>query len=216
MMNRGMIILLWALVLSAPALSQATEQAEVLSAMQNFERAAAGDKDAVEEAMAQFAALREAEPKSPVYLARLGSLMTMQGRDAWTPWKKMSYTERGLDNIDEALASLSSGHDARKVGDIHVGLDTRYTAAVTFSSIPKFFNRWAQAERLLNEITQLAVFGETDKAFQAQVWLTRAQLAKRRERHDESTQWLRKAVALAPQSEAGQQAGILLAGGGGK
>lgn len=213
MMKRFMIIALsWPMLLDV-ALAQTPD---VQTAMQYFDQAAAGDSKAVDVAIAQFKALSENQPQSPVYKVRLGSLITMQARDAWAPWKKMSYTERGLDLIDEALEGLRPEHDSLPMGNIYVGLDVRYTAAVTFSSIPKFFNRWAQAERLLKAITEQAEFAKTSNGFQAQVWLTRAQLAKQRERPDLYTQWLRKVVALAPESEAGKQASMLLAEGTGK
>ena len=205
------------LLLSTTALAQdAGQTANVQLAMQSFERAAAGDKDAVEEAVARFKALGESQAQSPWYKARLGSLTTMQARDAWAPWKKMGYTEKGLDLIDEALGALAPEHDGKALGNNFVGLDVRYTAAVTFSSIPKFFNRWAQAERLFKEITQQAEFANTSKAFQAQVWLGRAQLAKQREQRELYTQWLRKAADLAPASEAGKQARTLLLGRAGQ
>ncbi|MDH5360782.1 MAG: hypothetical protein OEX03_09470 [Gammaproteobacteria bacterium] len=180
-------------------------------AFENFERAAAGDKAAVELAIEQFETLLKGDPQQPVYEARVGSLTTMQARDAWAPWKKMSYSEQGLERIDLALDTLTDVHDQQQIEQRFVSLDVRYTAAVTFSSLPRFFNRWGQAERILAEMLQSPLLAKTPVEFRASVWLSRARLAQQRQELPLYKEYLQKVIELAPNSKPGIAARKLLA-----
>jgi len=50
-----------------------------------------------------------------LFLAYQGSSYTLVGRDAWMPWNKIGYTEKGLDMIGKALRMLKPKHDFEKM-----------------------------------------------------------------------------------------------------
>lgn len=181
------------------------------TALSNFNKAAAGDASAVGLAREQFQTLLNQYPEQPLYEARLGSLITMQARDAWAPWKKMSFSEQGLEYIDTALERLNTKHEKQMIADLNVSLDVRYTAAITFSNLPRFFNRWGQAERILRQLTEAELLQQAPAVFQAQVWWARAQLAKQREKMQEHKIFLQKVIELDASSPAAIQARTLLA-----
>ena len=181
------------------------------AALKTFQQAASGDKAAVGQGIEQYKALLRLQPTQVMYKARLGSLTTMLARDAWAPWKKMSYTEQGLEYIDIALDGLTAKHQQQQIGGLNVAIDVRYTAVVTFSNLPDFFHRWGHAERLLAQITEEANFTESPGGFQAEVWLLRARLAQKRDRISEYQRYLKKVLAVDADSAAGKQAQYLLA-----
>jgi tetratricopeptide (TPR) repeat protein len=183
------------------------------TAIAQFERAVDGDKNAVQSALQAFEDLAKQSPEHPFLEARIGSLMTMQARDAWAPWNKMRYAEQGLDRIDRALERLRTKDDVVRLIDLPVSYDVYLTAASTFVALPGFFNRLGQAERLLKKLTKHAHFSETVNSFQAAVWLTRAKVAQRQNRKSDYKRYLKQALALDPQGKPGQQARFLLSQG---
>lgn len=210
-MKYSISIVLLATCLLGASIPSYAKAASATQAFNSFERAAGGDESAVTIAIEQFEELLKQQPSHPMYEARIGSLITMQARDAWAPWKKMSYSEQGLERIDLALDSLTEMHDQQRIEKYIVSLDVRYTAAVTFSSLPKFFNRWGEAERLLQQLVQDALLEQAPASFKAQVWMTRAQLARQREELPLYKEYLHKVVSVSADSPQGIQAEHLLA-----
>jgi len=191
---------LFALSRWAPPVAQAAEAAPAafVAAQADFERVLAGDAAAHQRAHAQFEKLVEAEPGNPLYLAYLGSTFAIQGREAWAPWTKMKLAEKGLGLLDKALALLTPEHDHQAVRGIPISAEVRLNAAVTFLAVPGFMNRTEPARVVLADALASPSFAATPGTFQARLLAQGALLAKRDKKAAQEAEYLRRAVAAAP------------------
>jgi len=122
------------------------------SAQADFARANAGESGAATDAAEKLTKLVAAEPGNPLLLAYLGSAESMQGRDAWAPWKKMKFVETGLADIDRALALLKPEHAQAPASGVSIAEEVKVTAASTFLGLPGFFNRTEAGTKLAHEL----------------------------------------------------------------
>ena len=127
-----------------------TAEAGFTRALEIVQSARAGDKNAVEPAIAAFEALARSAPPQPVYAAHLGSALTLKGRDAWMPWSTIRHVEQGTDRIDAALAAVKPEHDHELLRGVPVSVETQFVAASTFIRIPDaIFHRRAEGKQLI-------------------------------------------------------------------
>lgn len=181
----------------------AATEAAFEPAFQHFMMASAGNKDAVDKAADEFAALLKAEPASPVLLAYAGAAVAMRAGTTAMPWKKMGYAEDGLAQIDKALALLTPAHDAPMQHGTPGSLEVRYIAANTFLAVPGFMNRGARGAKLLNEVMANPLFAAAPLPFKGQVWMRAAALAAKEERSADAQRLWNEVIAQgAPQAEA--------------
>ncbi|MEY8877677.1 MAG: hypothetical protein AB9M60_14295 [Leptothrix sp. (in: b-proteobacteria)] len=181
---------------------------EYLAAFQTFQRAAQGDAAAVEPAAEQLGALSRARPGDPLSLAYAGSATTLRATTTLLPWRKMSYAEDGLAQLDKALALLGPAHDVQRVRGSAVSLETRFTAARTFLALPEMFHRGARGQRLLDEVLTSPLLPSAALPLRGEVWLKAGQLAAQQQRPADARRWFGLVIAQqAPQ--AGQAAAQL-------
>jgi tetratricopeptide (TPR) repeat protein len=194
----------------AAALTQEEATAEFFRARESSALARKGDTSATERAFDQFARLTEANPQQPLYRAYYGSMYTIKARDAWFPFTKLRNVDAGTDLIGKALAALTPEHDKESIGGVAVSLETRLVAASTFASIPKAFGRYQQAKDVLADLLASPVFGSSPPAFQAAVYVQAAKIALKDEAAEPARANLQKAVEVAPNSPAADEARALL------
>ena len=181
----------------------ATPEAAFRPAFQQFQAARNGDGAAVERAAEQFSELLKADPGNPVLMAYAGAAMSMKSRDAMLPWKKMSYAEDGLAQIDKALALLQPAHDAPLQNHTPGSLETRFIAASTFLSMPGMFNRGARGAALLAQVRSSPLLPQAAPGFQGAVLMRSAQQALQDKRLDDARRDLNALIdAHLPQAEA--------------
>ena len=192
------IPLLWAFATALPA---DTTPADFLTAQTQFDLGFAGDDAALDKAYALFEKLLTEQPGHPLYLAYLGSAMTLKSRAAWMPWNKLKYVEQGLHFIDKGLAQLKPEHDHALLRDVPVSIETRLVAISTFLGIPGFFNRFDSAKELLQSTLAAPAFAAAPPTVQASVYLQAAQAARQDKKPAEERGFLDKVLALAPLSE---------------
>ncbi|MBV8031214.1 MAG: hypothetical protein JO035_06870 [Betaproteobacteria bacterium] len=122
-------------------------------AAQLAQRAAGGDTSAVEGSIEAFQGLVAQAPANPLYRTYLGMTLSLKGRDAWMPWSKVKYTERGLDEIDRGLGALKPEHDRALMRGVPLALEARLVAARTFLRVPDdIFHRRADGRKLLAQV----------------------------------------------------------------
>lgn len=154
----------------APAFAQPVDDRAMEAALAHFNRARQGEADQVEAAIAAFQAAPATPALQPLYSAYLGSAYTLRAKAAWLPWKKLKYTEQGLDHIDQALAALRPEHDRVLVQGTPASLVTRLTAAATFVALPDgIFHRRAAGKTLLGEIRRSPLLAAAPSGFRAEV-----------------------------------------------
>lgn len=189
----------------APAPGLAASDAADAGALAQFRRAADGDQSAIEPAAARWSELSAADPTDPVLRAYAGAATSMRALTTWLPWRKLSYAEDGLAQLDKALAQLTPVHDARLHNGVPASLETRFVAASTFLALPSMFNRAPRGARLLDEVLRSPLLATAPMGFRGAVWLRAGLEAAKAGRGDEARQWLRQASASgAPQAAAAQ------------
>ncbi|MBK6616488.1 hypothetical protein [Ottowia sp.] len=177
--------------------------AQFNAANQVFQRANSGDKSAVDEAVSKFGDLVRAEPTNPVLLVHLGAATSMQARNTMLPWKKISYAEDGMALEDKAIALLTAEHDKQVQNGVPVSLFVRYVTANTFLAVPRFFNRAASGEKLLNEVLASPLFEASPLHFKGNVWVRAAKFATEEKRPDDARKYLDLVIKSgAPQADA--------------
>lgn len=199
---------LWRALLAAALLSTAATAAlaqsgsEPLQAAQaQFQRAASGDSAAIDPAALAFARLHEAEPGNAVLLAYAGASTTLRATTTWLPWKKLTFAEDGLAQLDKALALAALPGTA----PAHA-LEVKFVAANTFLGVPGFMNRAERGARLLQEIQASPAFAQSPLAFRGAVWLRAAQHANKAGNTQTARSLLEHLIAeqapQAPQADA--------------
>jgi len=189
------------LVAAGPA--GAAADAPFQSAFQSFVQASAGDKSAIDAAADQFETLLKAEPTNPVLMAYAGASTALKARSTSMPWKKMSFAEDGLAQIDKALAMLTPAHDAPIQRGTPGVLEVRFVAANTFLGVPPFMNRAERGAKLLGDVLASPLFERAPLPFKGAVWMRAAALAEKDQRKDDARRWFNEVIQhAAPQADA--------------
>lgn len=193
----GLACLLFLVAAAGAGQDEDFAAAEVL-----FQKAAGGDKNAVDDAVARFERLAAADtPYAPTFQAYLGAAQAMQGRDAWMPWTKMRATERGLSTLDKVLRRLEARHDDVLLRQVPVGLEVRLIAATTFIALPDLFHRFDSGKALLRAAFGRPAFAAAPPAVRAALHRQAALVAaKEKQTHEEAAQW-RLVIAAEPAGE---------------
>ena len=129
----------------------------------------------------------------------------MRARTTLLPWRKMSYAEDGLAQIDKALAMLTPGHDAPLHRGTPASLETRFVAANTFLALPAMFNRHPRGAKLLEDVLESPRFATSPLPFRGEVWLRAGLQAASGKRVDDARRWYGEVIRSgAPQAGVAQ------------
>lgn len=157
-------------VTATPAIAQTAADAAFETALTHFNRARHGEEDQVDAAIAAFQAAPANQALQPLYSAYLGSAYAIKAKTAWMPWKKIKFSEEGLDHIDQALAALRPEHDRLLVQGTPTSLMTRMAAAATFVALPDgIFHRRAAGKTLLAEMRRSPLLAAAPAGFRAEL-----------------------------------------------
>jgi len=183
-----------------PFPARAADRATRLAAAsQAFQRALAGDADAVGPAEALYRDLAAEDPSDPVVLAYAGAAAAMAGRDDPSPIERLKRTEDGLAEIDLALRMLGPAQDQPQPGRLPARLETLLVAASTFLQVPdSVFHRLGDGKAALSAALSHPATAQAPAVVRARLeWLS--SLAARAEaRPDEERGALLRALALDP------------------
>lgn len=179
------------------ALAESTDtNPELIQAYQQYQTGVEGDKGAVDDAVEAFEALLEAHPGDPLILVLLGSSQTLQGRDAWMPWNKMSLTEDGLAAMAKAQQWLRPEHDGRVFEGLPVSLQVKALAGITFIQVPDFFGRFEQGYQLLLEASGSPLLEGLPAQSHSHIHYFAAQAAEQADEPDRRTLLLQRLADL--------------------
>jgi len=162
---------------ATPAIAQTAADAAFEAALTHFNRARQGEADQLDAAIAAFQAAPANPAWQPLYSAYLGSAHALKAKATWMPWKKMKFSEEGLDHIDQALAALRPEHDRLLVQGTPASLATRMVAAATFVALPDgIFHRRAAGKSLLAEMRRSPLLASAPAGFRAELGAVEAGL----------------------------------------
>jgi len=189
--------------LSAAGAACAASDGAFQAAFQSFVQAQSGDAGAVDKSADAFADMLKAEPANPVLMVYAGASTAMKASTTSLPWKKMSYAEDGLAQVDKALAMLTPAHDAPIQRGTPGALEVRFVAANTYLAMPSFMNRGERGAKLLNDVIASPLFDKAPLPFKGNVWMRAGKLAEQQARKDDAKRWFQQVVdQAAPQAEA--------------
>ena len=183
--------------------AMAATDAQFQPAFELFVQARKGDSNALEKGVDVFAALLKAEPANPVLMAYSGAMTSMLASTTSLPWKKMTYAEDGMAQLDKALALLGPAHDLPLQHGTPAALEVRFIAANTFLAVPAFMNRAARGNKLLADVIASPLLDKAPLQFQGDVLMRAAQVAMAEKRSDDARKFLAQVIARnAPQADA--------------
>ncbi|MBY7729124.1 hypothetical protein JHW46_02040 [Vibrio splendidus] len=177
----------------APTLALANPSTDVLDI---YNQAAQGNEDLVEVAYERLNDTLQQDGATPLTLVYLGSTETLMGRDAFLPWNKMKYVEKGLSTIDKSLVLLKDEdqpiHEQPRVQGLPDSYLTRAMAAVTYTSLPDMFNHFDRGYDLFLSLLAEDVFQQ--QHFAATSWIYRyaIEASIRAEDFKQAQVWLEK------------------------
>jgi hypothetical protein len=175
-----------------PTTASANKDGSFMDLRKLYQIAVAERGDTVNRAMAAAEAILAADPKDAVARAYKGSLLTMMGGDAWMPWNKLRYVNRGMDMLDAAVAEAKDAKDHGLDGEAEILL----VAAFTNSRLPSMFNRAAAARQQIRRLIALPTFASLETSLQARALAIAAAYAHQDGNKAESDALLARAVAL--------------------
>lgn len=191
-----LVVLISTFWVSAALAEDSNANPELIQAYQQYQAGAEGDKGAVDDAVEAFEALLAERPGDPLILVLLGSSQTLQGRDAWMPWNKMSLTEDGLAAMGKAQQWLGPEHDDRVFEGLPVSLQVKALAGITFIQVPDFFGRFEQGYQLLTEASGSPLLEGLPAQHHSHIHFYAAQAAEQADEPDHHTMLLRRLADL--------------------
>ncbi len=158
-----------------------------------YNLAAEGDESLVDPVHQQLSTLLEQQGAKPLTMVYLGSTETLQGRDAFLPWNKMKYTEKGLATIDKGINMLDtlpkSVWEQERIQGLPEGYLARAMAAATYTSLPDLFNHFDRGYDLFIDLLQEPEFEQQPFAASAWVYRYAIQAALRAEDRTQAQTW---------------------------
>lgn len=192
------IVLSSIVVTTNPALANPTPDTLAL-----YNQAVSGDESKVDEVYKQLSDNLNQQGATPLNLVYLGSTQALQGRDAFLPWNKMKFTEKGLATIDKALNLLGNLNTPLEQQDIVQGLPEAYLtqamAAVTYSQLPDLFNHFERGYDLFIGLLSEPQFEQQHFAATAWIYHYAIQASLRANDLDQATKWLQIMESKDPQ-----------------
>jgi hypothetical protein len=215
-MNQGTLsrhirqVALAACLVGLATAATAVPDAQFQGAFTHFMQANAGDSGAIDRASEAFSALLKTEPTNPVLLAYTGAATAMKATTTWLPWKKMSYAEDGLSQLDKALSMLNPTHTNAVQNGTPGVLEVKFVAANTFLAVPGFMNRGERGSKLLGDVVASPLLASAPLGFRGTVWLKAATQASNAKNPTEARRLL--GLILQNQTPQTAQAQALLKG----
>ena len=118
----------------------------------SYFQAAQGDYSQLDSLYKELQLAHQQQPSDPWTLFYLGGTETLKGDDAWMPWTQMRYTEDGLARMDKALNMIGEEQWQQQYRYLPQAIYMQATAAVTFTSVPDFFNYQDQGMQLFKQV----------------------------------------------------------------
>jgi tetratricopeptide (TPR) repeat protein len=180
-----------------PAESTAFQQ-QLAQARSAYFRDLQGDSTAAAIARKDFRALKAEAPNNPVVMAYSGSLTLLEAARTWAFWNKQSLSQKGLTEMDKAVAMDPDN------------LEARFIRGASCWHLPFFFHRKQQAEQDLTFVavraTQAVKDGKLPPQLGAAALDYYGKILENRQQHIEAQHAFREAMRVDPESPGGRDA----------
>lgn len=196
-MNKWLLIFIVGVM--SPSLASASS-VSFADALELYRRGA--DEAALnEQAHEAFQQLRDGERANPVYLAYLGSTWVIMGRDAWMPWNKLSYVDKGLALLDKAVLLLGPEHDRLVVEGLPASVRVKSVAGIAYAGLPDMFQRFDQGRDMLRALAISPLLGSAEGQRTAYIHYFAGNAARRDKDAADARKQYQAVLATAPTSD---------------
>ncbi|MEF1289837.1 hypothetical protein [Vibrio sp. M260118] len=166
------------------------------SLIAEYNLAAQGDEDKVEQVYHQLDTQIAQQGADPLSLVYLGSTQTLMGRDAFMPWNKMKYTEQGLATISKGLDLLNQQQTPIEQQEFRQGLPesllAKSIAGTTFTSLPDMFNHFERGYDIFLDLLADESFTQQHYDAISWVYIYAIQAALRADDKPQADEWLKQ------------------------
>ncbi|MBR9786929.1 MAG: hypothetical protein GYB40_03230 [Vibrionaceae bacterium] len=185
------------------------------SLLHRFNQAEQGDPGMVDSVHDELSALLEQQGATPLTLVYLGCTQNLQGRDAFMPWNKMKFAERGLATIQKGLDLMASQpipvqEQQRLQGLPEYQLATAM-AATTYTALPDMFNHFERGYELYLALLNDPSFQQQPFSYTAWVYRYGIEAALRADDQTQAKAWLAEMERIDYDNPETQNAKSLIA-----
>lgn len=172
---------------------------------------AASSGQSMQAVLTKLDALKRQQADDPLTLVYWGSAKTITAKDAFWPWSKYNTAEAGLMAIDKSLTLLqNSQHHER-----HLGLDerclTQALAAITYTAVPKMFNRFERGYDLFITLLASSQFQALPIQYTGWIYVRAIAAAIKADELSRAKQWQQQLANQAPHQPVTQQTAAMIA-----
>ncbi|MGY5450489.1 hypothetical protein ACVFI8_06025 [Agarivorans sp. MS3-6] len=196
------------LILICSYSAQATVDEQLLD---RYFTAAQGDYSELNQVYKDLQHANQQQPSDPWALFYLGASETLKGDDAWLPWSKLSYTEDGLARMDKALSMIDDSHWQQQYRYLPKAIYMQATAAVTFTSVPTFFNYQERGMELFDQVLSDSRFLQSPAQATSWVYRYAIEAALNAEQTALAEQWFAQLKQASVNDQYSQMAAQLMA-----
>lgn len=179
-----------------------------LIAEYNQAAAGKGDMSAVLSKLTELKTQQDADALTLVYW---GSAKTMSASSEFWPWRKYQTAEDGLSAIDKALQLLITSPS----GERRLGLDatslTQAIAAVTYTAVPKMFNRFERGYDLFITLLESPQFQAVPAQYTGWIYQRAISTAIKADDLAQAEQWQQQLARFAPSAPLTQATAAMIA-----
>jgi hypothetical protein len=198
----------WLLVLMAGSMSPvlvAASDASFADALELYRRGA--DESAFNErANEAFRRLLDGDRVNPVYMAYLGSTWVIKGRDAWAPWNKLRYVDKGLALLDKSVSLLGPEHDRLVIEGLPASVRVKSVAGIAYAGLPGMFQRFDQGRDLLRAVAASPLLESAEGRRTAYIHYFAGNAARRDEDMADARKQYDAVLAKAPDGDYAERA----------
>lgn len=155
--------------------------------------------------------LKHQQAGDPLTLVYWGSAKTMTAKEEFWPWSKYNTAEAGLGAIDKSLLLLDNYNSQAR----HLGLDdrslTQALAAITYTAVPKMFNRFERGYDLFITLLDSPQFLAVPAQYTSWVYARAIAAAINSEDLPRAKSWQQVLVNQAPTLPNTQQTAAMIA-----
>ncbi|MCH1918789.1 hypothetical protein L9G15_05015 [Shewanella sp. A3A] len=175
-----------------------------------YNQAAAGKGD-MSAVLAKLTELKAQQGADPLTLVYWGSAKTMSASNEFWPWRKYQTAEDGLSAIDKAVQLLTtSSSDERRLGLDATSL-TRAIAAVTYTAVPKMFNRFERGYDLFITLLESPQFQAVPAQYTGWIYQRAISTAIKADDLAQAEQWQQQLARFAPSAPLTQATAAMIA-----
>lgn len=139
-------------------------------------RQAIDGKQDTRDALEQLESWQSANPDEPLVKVYMGGAQCLVARDAWMPWTKLKFVNRGMDTMDAAIIELEAAVEKAQASerDLFMAYVER---GMVYANLPSMFKRSDMALEDLTVARDMPQWQSLPSGFQQKIEVALAKLS---------------------------------------